>query len=139
MSFLLLYTFLVYYSVLVMVIGLVLEKYRSKCQFSEISQRQNRSNSDKRNKKTIAIAPSTEKQKKVKVTQSCPTLCDPMDYTVHGILQARILEWVAYPFYRGSSQPREQNQVSHVAGRFFTSQPTRRNKKRTSNTNLLNH
>ena len=35
---------------------------------------------------------------KVKVTQSCPTLCDPMDYTVHGILQARILEWVAIPF-----------------------------------------
>ena len=42
---------------------------------------------------------------KVKVTQSCPTLCDPMDYAVHGILQARILEWVAFPFSRGSSQP----------------------------------
>jgi len=41
---------------------------------------------------------------KVKVTQLCPTLCDPMDYTVHGILQARILEWVAFPFSRGSSQ-----------------------------------
>ena len=41
----------------------------------------------------------------VKVTQSSPTLCDPMDYTVHGILQARILEWVAFPFSRGSSQP----------------------------------
>ena len=40
---------------------------------------------------------------KVKVTQSCSTLCDPMDYTVHGILQARILEWVAFPFSRGSS------------------------------------
>ena len=40
---------------------------------------------------------------KVKVAQSCPTLCDPMDYSVHGILQARILEWVAYPFSRGSS------------------------------------
>ena len=39
----------------------------------------------------------------VKVAQSCPTLCDPMDYTVHGILQARTLEWVAYPFSRGSS------------------------------------
>ena len=37
---------------------------------------------------------------KVKVTQLCPTLCDPMDYTVHGILQARILEWVAFPFSR---------------------------------------
>ena len=41
----------------------------------------------------------------VKVAQSCPTLCDPMDYTVHGILQARILEWVAFPFSRGSSNP----------------------------------
>ena len=38
---------------------------------------------------------------KVKVTQLCLTLCDPVDYTVHGILQARILEWVAYPFSRG--------------------------------------
>ena len=42
----------------------------------------------------------------VKFAQSCQTLCDPMDYTVHGILQARILEWVAIPFSRGSSQPR---------------------------------
>ena len=41
----------------------------------------------------------------VKVTQSCPTLYDPMDYTVHGILQARILERVAFPFSRGSSNP----------------------------------
>ena len=44
--------------------------------------------------------------RKVKVFQSCPTLCDPMDCTVHGILQARILEWVAVPFFRGSFQPR---------------------------------
>ena len=43
----------------------------------------------------------------VKVTLSCPTLCDPMDYTVHGILQARILEWVAFPFSSGSSQPKD--------------------------------
>ena len=49
---------------------------------------------------------------KVKVAQSCPTLYDPMDYTVHGILQARILEWVAIPFSRGSSKPRDQTQVS---------------------------
>ena len=48
-----------------------------------------------------------ESERKVKVTQSCPTLCDPMDYTVHGILQAKILEWVAFPFSRGSSQPRD--------------------------------
>ena len=44
---------------------------------------------------------------KVKVVQSCPILCDPMDYIVHGILQARILEWVAVPFSRGSSQTRD--------------------------------
>ena len=96
----------------------------------------------------------------VKVAQSCPTLCNPMDYTVYGILQARflewvalsllqgifptqgsnpgllhcrwvlyqlshkgtprILEWVAYPFSRGSSQPRNQTGVSCIAGRFFT-------------------
>ena len=44
----------------------------------------------------------------MKVAQSCLTLCIPMDYTVHGILQARILKWVAYPFSRGSSGPRNQ-------------------------------
>ena len=53
---------------------------------------------------------------KVEVAQSCPTLCDPRDYTVCGILQARILEWVAFPFSRGSSQPRDQTQVSRIAG-----------------------
>ena len=53
---------------------------------------------------------------KVKVTQLCPTHRDPMDYIVHGILQARILECVAFPFSRGSSQPRGQTQVSHIAG-----------------------
>ena len=63
--------------------------------------------------------------KRVKVAQSCPTLCKPMDYTVHGILQARTLEWVAFPFSRGSSQPSGQTQVSHIAGRFFTSWATR--------------
>ena len=62
---------------------------------------------------------------KVKVAQSCPTLCDPMDCTVHGTLQGRILEWVAFPFSRGSSQPRDQTQVSRIAGRFFTSWATR--------------
>ena len=48
-----------------------------------------------------------------------------MDYTVHGILQARILEWVAFPFSRGSSQPRDQTQASHIAGRLFVSWATR--------------
>ena len=73
---------------------------------------------------------------KLKVPQSCPTLWDPMDHTVHGILLARILEWVscilypvssiledtgAFPFSRGSSQPRDQTQVFRIAGGFFTS------------------
>ena len=62
---------------------------------------------------------------KVKVAQSCPIVCDPMGYTVHGILQARILEWVAFPFSRGSSQPRDRTQVSRIAGRFFTVWATR--------------
>ena len=83
---------------------------------------------------------------KVKVTQLCLTLCDPMDYTVREILQARTLEWVTFPFSRGSSQPRDQTQVSpalqadslgifptqgsnpgltHIAGGFFTSWVTR--------------
>ena len=53
--------------------------------------------------------------------QSCPTLCNPMDYKVHGVLQARILESVAFPFSKESSQPRDQTQVSHITGRFFTS------------------
>ena len=47
-----------------------------------------------------------ESEVKVKVTHSCLTLCDPIDYIVHGILQVRILEWVAYSFSRGSSRPR---------------------------------
>ena len=61
----------------------------------------------------------------VKVSQLCLTLYDPMDCSqqgssVHEILHARILEWVAIPFSRGSSQPRDGTQVSHTAGRFFT-------------------
>ena len=59
----------------------------------------------------------------VKVAQSCPTLCNPMDYIFHGILQARILEWITFPFSRGSFQPSNQTQVSHIAGRFFTRKP----------------
>ena len=62
---------------------------------------------------------------KVKVAQSCPALCNPVDYTVHGILRARILECVAFPFSRGSSQPRDQTQVSCIAGGFFTCWATR--------------
>ena len=57
--------------------------------------------------------------------KSLLTLCNPMDCIVHGILQARRLEWVAFPFYRGFSQPRYQTQVFRFAGRFFTSWATR--------------
>ena len=57
--------------------------------------------------------------------QSCLTLCDYMDYTGNGILQSRILDWVAVPFSRGSSQPRDQTPVSYIAGRFFTIWATR--------------
>ena len=58
------------------------------------------------------------------VAQSCPTLCNPVDCSLpdsslRGILQARILEWVAISFSRGSSQPRDRIQVSHIAGRCF--------------------
>ena len=64
------------------------------------------------------------------VAQLCPTPCNPMDYSlpdssVHGILQARILEWVALPSSRRSSQPREWTQVSCIAGGFFTIWATR--------------
>ena len=60
------------------------------------------------------------KRSEVKVTLLCLTPCDLMDYTAHGILQARILERVAFPFSRGSSQPRDQTQVSLITDGFFT-------------------
>ena len=64
------------------------------------------------------------------VAQSCPTLCNPMDCSppgssVHGILQERLVQWVAIPFSKGSSWPRDQTQVSCIAGRFFTIWTTR--------------
>ena len=66
---------------------------------------------------------------KALVTQSSPTVCNPVDCSppgssVHGILQVRIMEWVVILFSRGSSQPRDGNQVSHIAGKFFTSWAT---------------
>ena len=66
---------------------------------------------------------STHWKVKVKVTQLCPTLLQSRG--LHGILQARILEWVAFPFSRGSSQPRDRTQVSCIEGGFFTSWATR--------------
>ena len=62
---------------------------------------------------------------KIKVAQSYLTLRNLMDYTVYGILQARILEWVAIPFSSMSSQPRDWTQVSHIADVFCTSWATR--------------
>ena len=59
----------------------------------------------------------------VKENKSCPVMSislQSMDYTIHGILQARLLEWVAFPFSREPSQPRDQTQVSRIAGGFFT-------------------
>ena len=61
--------------------------------------------------------------------QSCPTPCDPMDCSlpgssVHGILRARILEWVAMPSSRGSSRPKDRTCISCTPGRFFTTEPT---------------
>ena len=66
-----------------------------------------------------------------KVTQLCPTLCDPMDCSlprssIHGIFQARVLECIAISFSGGSSQPRDWTQVSHFVGRCFTIWATRK-------------
>ena len=61
------------------------------------------------------------------VGQSCLTLCDPMDYTVHASLQARILEWVAFPFFRVFSNP-GKIQVSHIAGDFLPAEAQRKPK-----------
>ena len=56
----------------------------------------------------------------MKVTQLCPTVCDSMNCTVHGIVQARILEQVAFPFSKGSPLPRDWTQVSRIAVGIFT-------------------
>ena len=76
--------------------------------------------------KMLIFIPILKKvQVKVLVTHSCPTLCDrmdssPPDSSVHRILQERILEWVSISFFRELSHPRDQTQVSHIAGKFFT-------------------
>ena len=77
----------------------------------------------------LDISPLLNKVK-VKVAHLCLTLCDPLDCSppgssVHEVFQARILEWVAIPFPRGSSQPRDWTQVSLSVGRFLTSWATR--------------
>ena len=73
----------------------------------------------------------THSESESEVTQSCLTLCDPVDCSlpgssVHGILQKRILEWVAISFSRGSSRPRDRTWVSRIAGRRSTLWATRK-------------
>ena len=75
---------------------------------------------------------------KVLGSQWCPSLCEPMDYRppgsfLNGILQARILEWVAIPFSKESFQPRDQAQVSYIAGGFFSIWATREAQSRRGN------
>ena len=72
----------------------------------------------------ITFLPRRKSESESEVTQSCPTLCDledcsPPGSSIHGILQARILEWVAISFSKESSRPRDRTQVSCIAGRHF--------------------
>ena len=78
----------------------------------------------------------------VLVAQSCPALWDPMDYSLpgsffHGIIQARILEWVAILFSRGSPQPRDRTQVYRITGGFFTNWATREDQSLSNNSVLF--
>ena len=73
----------------------------------------------------ILTFPELDIESESEVAQSCPTLCDPTDcslpgFSIHGIFQARVLEWIATSFSRGSSWPRDWTQVSRIAGRRFT-------------------
>ena len=77
-----------------------------------------------------SLRKKTSEWVKALVIQACPTLCDPVDSSppgssVHGILQARTLEWVAIPFSRESSQPKGRTPISYITGRFFTVWATR--------------
>ena len=65
---------------------------------------------------------------KVKVARSCLTLCDTMDYIVHRVLQARIVEWVAFPFSRGSSQPRDWTRSPALQADSLPAEPQRKPK-----------
>ena len=66
---------------------------------------------------------------KVKVTQARPALCNPMDHTICGILQARILEWAAVPFSKGSSQPRDQTKCPALQADSLPAEPQGKPKK----------
>ena len=72
----------------------------------------------------LTVVDNLKSESEIEVAQSCPTLCDPVNcrlpgFSIHGILQARILEWVTISFSRGSSQPRDRTQVSLIGGRRF--------------------
>ena len=72
----------------------------------------------------MVILCDEHRKKEIEVAQSCPTLCDPEDYSlpgssVHGIFQASVLEWGAIAFSRGSSRPKDRAQVSYIGGRRF--------------------
>ena len=77
---------------------------------------------------TWASYPSFGKWKsEIEIAQSCLILCDPVDFSlpgssVHGIFQAKVLEWVAISFSRGSSWPRDRTQISHIVGRCLLSE-----------------
>ena len=77
-----------------------------------------------------AMPKNAQSESESEVAQSCPTLCEPMDcslpgFSIHGILQAGILEWVTISFSRGSSQPRDRTRVSRIGGRHFNLWATR--------------
>ena len=77
------------------------------------------------------------KESESEVTQSCPTLCDPMDWSLHqappsmGFSRQEVMEWVAISFSGESSQPRDRTQVSHIVDRHLPSEPPGNNKKTT--------
>ena len=88
------------------------------------------------------ISPGCSLESESEVAQLCPTLCDPMDCSlsgssVHGIFQARMLEWIAISFSRGPSRSRNRTQVSRTAGRRFTVWATREAKGQVLNTRAL--
>ena len=80
---------------------------RSEVSVSSIIERLSEKQRNRETKLRVGEETLPPEDFQVRVTQSCSTLCNPMSYTVHRILQARILEWVAVPFSRGSSQPRD--------------------------------
>ena len=99
------------------------------CGFYDLQRNRRFGNYSKRNlvkstQNTLVQVSCTVWKTVSEVSQSCPTLCDPVDgsppgSSIHGILQTRILEWVAISFSRGSSQPRDRTRVSHIGGRRF--------------------